>query len=354
MKFIINLQSNRFSTEYSLLDSETNGLNSTTWSSSWVEDTTAENSIQPQNEPAEKILGWFVAAVTLYLAAVTLWYQARHSQMSLQKTNYLCTFTVLTLVVRITAVKILLYGGHISNTLCNVAVAFSYVSFGFSRFLPYVVLWLRQHAIYKNINYDSQEKRRIQIMARIVLAGIIIFQPALTTLQIIFTRFVASPFGCILEDKEMFFSFLQKASPIFFGASAFFQVLLLGLVLFPFYQHIKGKKFREKGIRKTLIRLALCTSICIASDLIFLLAKQFQPRTVSSLLTALFSCCDNIINVASMLGSFADFRLRLFPMIPKTRRKPEFSQSAKKQSSTQNTADSHIKAIKYKLSQDSI
>ena len=302
-----------------------------------LESATPRRILKPPSKLTESILGGIVFAITAYLSVAVLCYHSRFGKKNLRKTNFLCTFAVLALLVRITAVHILLYGGHISDQLCNTALVFSYVCFCFNRFLPYVILWLRQRAIYKKSNHGSLNSLKVRIIGGITLAGIIVFQPALTVLQLLYTRFVASPFGCILADKEIFFGFLQKASPIFFGASALFQLLLLGLVLYPLFRHNNMKGFVQDSIRETIIRLGICTSVCIVSDLAFLLAKLLKPPGISSLLTALFSCCDNTINIMATLASFADFRLRFFPITFCKTIKTSIRSSFKRSSSTQET-----------------
>ena len=298
---------------------------------------TTSRKIMKRNQLTESILGGIVLGISVYLTSATLCYHFRLGKQNMQKANFLCSFAVVSLLVRIVAIHVLLYGGHIDDRLCNAALVFSYVCFGFNRFLPYVVLWLRQRTIYKNSNQGSSNTKKIKIISYVTLVGIVVFQPALTTLQIIFTRFVSSPLGCVLADKSVFFNFLQKASPIFFGASALFQLLLLSLVLYPLCQHCKSNNFKSEKVRNTIIRLAICTSICIVSDLAFLLAKHLQPRSVSSLLTALFSCCDNTINFMSMLASFTDFRSRFFPVLLCKSPLFSFSTSLKKSSNTEET-----------------
>jgi len=285
----------------------------------------------------ESILGGILFAISIYLTGATVWYHVRFGKRNLRKTNFLCTLAVMALLIRIAAVHILLYGGYISDQLCNTTLVFSYLCFCLNRFLPYVVLWMRQRGIYKKSIQGSLYTIRVKIVSGITLAGIVLFQPALTALQLTFTRYVASPFGCILANKDLFLGFLRKASPIFFGVSALFQLLLLGLVLYPLVEHDKKKGFKQMSVRKTIIRLGICTSVCIISDLAFLLAKQLKPPGISSLLTALFSCCDNTTNVVAMLASFADFRLRFFPsLICKTTRFP-LPSSFKRSSSTLDT-----------------
>ena len=264
----------------------------------------------------EKVFGVVVAVITVYLTAVTVYYQIRFGKGQLIIVNSICTLAVCALLLRIVAVHVLLYGGHISDDLCNAAMCTSYICFGLNRFLPYVVLWLRQRNLYKaSSQLDRNLKARpIKIISGITLAGIVLSQPALTTLQIIFTRFRSSPFGCVLQNKDSFFGFLKKVSPTIFGVAAAFQLVLLGLVLYPLILQIRKKKFNQAKMKKTIVRLAVCTTVCILSDLTFLLAKHLKPPGDSSILTALFSCCDNTINVMAVLASFGDYGLRFVPI----------------------------------------
>ena len=264
----------------------------------------------------ENILAGVLFFLSAYLILAAVWYQAKHGKKTMKKTNSLCTVAVLALLIRISAVEFLLHGGDISDSLCNAAMISSYVCFCLNRFLPYVILWCRQRALHKKTAQQNFSAKPLKLLSAFILVGIVIFQPALLVLQILFTRYVASPVGCILQNKDKFFSFLQKASPIFFAASAFFQLMLLGLMLYPLKQHLKKQlKKQQAGLRSTIMRLSLCTVICMVSDLVFLLAKLLKPRGTSSLLTGLLSCCDNTINVTAVLMSFYDFKVRFFPMI---------------------------------------
>ena len=281
---------------------------------------------------AEEVFLGLVIYINVYLFAVAIWYAKKHGKATLKKTNIICCVLALLLLVRSLTLEVRIRTATVSTFFCNFSVTTLNFIYGFNRTLPYILLWMRQRTIYIKLNKGKTSKLVVQILSWSTLIGIILFEIILTAVLVSTLRMKSTSCGCVFENPKKFLRIFNIISPTIFGASTVLQLLLLALVLYPLVSHIRTKIFYQGRFKKTVIRLGVCTFLCIISDLLFLVTKYVKPPGASSIFTLLCSCYNNDINLMAVLFTFGDSSRRYFPWLN------SFGRNAKVQSFTPKLA----------------
>ncbi|CAK8674545.1 unnamed protein product [Clavelina lepadiformis] len=263
----------------------------------------------------EDVMTAALLAVTAYLCIVTCWYQANYVQKRLAKTNRLCVAVMFTLLFREIAFELELRLGNSSTLACNICQALVTSLGAFNRIVPFIVLWFRQRGIYRGPTHSRKVKRLTKYIgiASLVFVGLVVSINAL--LLIILGKLSSTRFGCIPLNVQVYLEINNALSPVYFGSSVVIQLTMLGLVLYPIVNHHAARSHGPKGrLKRTVVRLALCTSVCVLSDVIFLVLRYVRTPGNTVMTRALFSCFDDVIKIVAVLCSFANFPARLFPM----------------------------------------
>ena len=263
----------------------------------------------------EEILLGLVILLNFYLTIMTIGYAVKHGKTTLKRTNILCCILTVLLLLRSAALELRVRTGAISDFYCNLSIGLLNIFYGTNKSLPYVILWIRQRTMYASLLQKKKNKLMIKFTSRCTLVGIVIFHVILTTVLLVYLDKRSTPFGCTFRNPEEFQAIFNILSPAMFAASTLFQIILLGLVLYPLALHMVSKNISHGKLKKTIIRVAVSTSVCILSDVVFLILKYVQPPNTASYFVLLSSCYNHTISLIAVLFSFADPALRFFSLV---------------------------------------
>ena len=267
---------------------------------------------------SEEISIALVIFINFYLSVVSIWYFYKHGRPTLKVTNTLCCTLTVLLLLRSCTLEVRARTGTLPGSFCNVTVTILNILYGLNKSFPYVILWIRQRFLYKNVIQKRTAGIISQVLSWSSLIGIVVFEMVLTSILVAYLDMKPTPTGCVFVNPKKFLSVFDVLSPVIFAASTLLQLTLLGLVLYPLILHILSKKFCHTRMKRTIVRLGLCTSVCILSDLLNLVIKYVVPPKTSSILILICSCYNNTICLVAVLFTFADPLQRFFPAI-KTR-----------------------------------
>uniref|UniRef100_H2XS12 G-protein coupled receptors family 1 profile domain-containing protein n=1 Tax=Ciona intestinalis TaxID=7719 RepID=H2XS12_CIOIN len=244
--------------------------------------------------------------LSLYLTVASFAYQWKQPSLSaLKGTNRLCSACAVMLLVQSLFFEVEMRVSSPTLQLCYAYYVIVLILATINKSLTYCVLWVRQRSFYKN-----PKSQCMVYFGNAVLTGIIvlpILQVGVLMLNIVDT----SPVGCITRKGPEFSTVLV---PFVFMLFVVVQLILLGLVLRPIVRHIMRNKIGQTSNLTTVaVRLSVCTTLCVFTDLAFLTVAIIQPKNVGFSFGPIVFHFNSTVNVAAMLCSFADYSERLMP-----------------------------------------
>ena len=267
------------------------------------------NSSHFGNETAEHVIAISLMCVSAYLATVSFFYCNKHSIVKLRKTDSLISVATVMLFFECCWFEIEIAITHHSMSFCtaytvvNVAIATTI------RIIIYVILWLRQQCVYNGPLL--QDNRKASIISKITLVGILTFGFSQIILLSITPQHPVDG-GCVSEKLSPEIKILV---PLVFSLSSGFQLVLLGLTIYPVIQQIKeGTIASSKDQLKTIAaRLCICTSICTFVDLLFIAIIQRKPSDAPISFIPICYAFNTVVNTTTTLCSFVNYKQRLWP-----------------------------------------
>lgn len=273
----------------------------------WNMNATQSGDFQPfASRLAEDVLAGMLIAVSSYLSVASALYQHANGHRNLKWTNRLCTIAAVSLLFEGCWFEFEIHGS-MSDGLCQLYVVVSVVMLFFNKSFAYLVLWIRQRSFY-NLPTVKISSKASRFFSSLILIGIVVFplfQIALHLLHDI----QATPAGCIALKSP---SFVSVAIPVSHTLFVLFEVALLGLVLFPIAKYWRRRScINRVKIVHLVVRLSVCTAVCVVTDLLFLIVSMHRPAWASlTYIPAVYSI-NAIINTIALYVSFADYRKRL-------------------------------------------
>ncbi|CAK8673283.1 unnamed protein product [Clavelina lepadiformis] len=296
-------------TEFQTLPEVTSNL------SEWINSTKHLRPVATRIPITEESMAGVLLIITSYLVLVTVWYQVKVGQKKLVLSDTLCTLTVFTLLIRISAFEFALRVRGSTN-MCKIFGNWNFSGYAFNLFLPYLILWIRQRGFYNAQGQERLNTLKVKIISWITLIGIVASPVVQNAFRIVHGKMVSTPMGCRPSTDRYGRLVFNILANVGVGLSTFFQLVLLMLVLYPIIDHVSRTNLRHSSrMKKTIFRMAACTAICITSDLLFLITVHVKPAGASRFFTGLCSCYNMTINACMVVCSFADWRRRFFPMI---------------------------------------
>ncbi|XP_009862517.2 uncharacterized protein LOC100175665 [Ciona intestinalis] len=265
----------------------------------------------------EEIMADVILVINVIIMTSAMTYHIRFGQRSLRFTNLIWSVGNVTLTMRAVTYQLELRAGHY-DVICDVFLVIDLILHSLNRLFPYFILWIRQVSLYTTPTLHRLNTIKIKLLSIFTLIGIIGFQVATFGIQYNVVHFTASKTGCVLSARNIraVRRLFNVHSPIFFSISTLFHLILLGLLLYPIIRHIRTRR-HDDAIMRMIIRIVICTAVCICSDLLYLVVKYIRPPGASTIFIGLSSCYDVTINIIAVTSSFADYRLRLFPYVKK-------------------------------------
>jgi len=259
---------------------------------------------------SEQILVVILIIFALYIFIASAWYQVQFSQEDFKWTNRLCFASGTLLLFQSLLYLIDVYGRNIPHALCSIYMFIGVILGLLSRYLVYVVLWIRQRIFYNNPFYKSW--KFIPFISWLTLLGMssLLVPAVLSFMQISRTRGTAR--GC--EVSPMTKNVLLLG-PICYAVFTFFQLVLVFLIVYPVCIHLK-KNNRNVKMRSAIFRLTKCTVACVTTDILFFATIAIRAEGASSSFVSMIFNFNSVVNAIALLASFSDHWKRLIPFIP--------------------------------------
>jgi len=257
--------------------------------------------------PAEKIMVAGLILVSFYLCLTASWYQWKHAKDNMKVTNKLCLFSAYALFVQCAWFLISVHGRNLSEIVYIVCSVMEVSLSLTSKALVYVVLWMRQQGIYE-IPTIKQSKVVSAVSYGTLVVIVVLCLTEAVVINLVPTKSTSR--GCESVRAPSTFHWALTALCLLFTLT---QISLLALTLLPLYAYVREKAGNRSTIRKLIVRLCKCTSVCVATDVLFLgfaVTKKYLKISSSPLLTIVFAF-NSAINVIALFASFADAKARL-------------------------------------------
>ncbi|CAK8684960.1 unnamed protein product [Clavelina lepadiformis] len=270
-----------------------------------------KSSISKRSEFA---MAGLLSCFSLYLVGVTVWYNVKHFQKKLKRTNVMCLVSTLLLLFESCWFQLEIQMKDAQDSFCTVYSVTNVFISTINKTIIYVIFWMRQSSFYRTRALSSIGPKKFAILNKSLIAAIIVFaMTQITVLSCI--PLYGTDNGCKYGKPT---GFLKIFSVAVFTIITLFQIFLLIPILYPIVKHLKaaGKLQSNSRLGSVMIRLCVCTAICVITDIIFVgvIAQQHDNLMPFSFIPICYSF-NMFINVVCMIVSFADYKIRFFPFL---------------------------------------
>ena len=262
------------------------------------------------NEIAEEIFAISLMFISVYLTVISFVYFKKFSVSKLRLTDTLICIASTLLFLECCWFEIEIIINHQSMTFCQAYTIINVTVATAMRTIIYFILWLRQKSIYGG---PLQHGNNIaNIIGKITLSGILIFGVFQIVLISIPPQYPVQGGGCVTGPIS---SVIKILIPVVFSFSSAFQFVLLGLTLYPVVKQIRQGAIEssKEQLKTVAVRLCICTAICIVVDMMFLIVIRKKPDNASISYIPLCYAFNTVVNTATTLCSFANYKQRLWP-----------------------------------------
>lgn len=234
----------------------------------------------------------------------------------------LCIFAAVFAFVRVGFDLRLIYGRN-DSYWCTATIKMKTVGYALSLLAVYLVLWIRQRIFYNDVRLKHMSSKFIRAISWFI--SILFVTSGLTTLTLFLVsgEYLGTPYGCLSLEGRLD----NIRYKLLITSTVFFQFFFLSLFIYPLVKHQKTMKHfsaesKENPIVKLIMRATVSTSICIVTDAACLAIATPLDRYGSAQI--LVYDVNIVINVVSLIVSFADWRERFMPWrLNKTIKKTE-------------------------------
>ena len=235
--------------------------------------------------------------------------------------GFLCLLSSIFCVIRCFCEQIELRLGTISDLACRIYQHELVEVYHLSLTCLYLLLWSRQVKMYRHRALRHLSSGPLRATSFLVLFGILGCSIASATSYLVTFTLLASPVGCIYDLSFPDGPPSSLPGILLFTISFVFQFSLLGLLIYPLIKHYRvccrseaSKVKTHRNIKKTIVRLSVCTTVCVISDgiasylLVFVNDGSSPVFFWANIYTVNLLC-----NIVAVICSFADWKQRLFP-----------------------------------------
>lgn len=197
---------------------------------------------------------------------------------------------------------------------CNIALKFKFVTNGLSILAVYLVLWLKQRIFYEDPKLKHLSSKFIRFLSWSVGIVFVIFVILGTALSVYAKMYEGTPYGCLSAAQSSSDAF----NIILLCTAPFFQVCLLGLLVYPMIKHYRttkpntgSTKHEGTSVIDLIKRSTITSAICIGTDLLVAVIDVFLGPygTINIFIYDINIVVDNFF----LIHSFPDWRQRLMP-----------------------------------------
>ena len=286
-------------------------------------------------------------ALSSYIFVAVLVYQFKHKEKKRKPReaiilNSVCFFNTLCPFVTVVKDIPILYLKYKSNGFCSPIVNFAG---GGTYFLglssAFWMLWYRQRKLYSSPVMKMYTFKGIDVINYLLLVCYLLLVVAITVAFLYETDWVQVNNTCVQTFAGKIN--ILAMTVCYCVLTVVFQVTLFMFIAYPIvYCMLRKKKNIEAGLKKMLKRLLICTLGCCVSSLQINVFILLVERNKIFLYWPSFAGLDLIITAVCVVGTFDNWKERLFPFRSKVverlpnfleRRSTKYSESKTRQTS---------------------
>lgn len=235
----------------------------------------------------------------------------------------LCLAAAIFALVRCIFEQIELRFGTTSDLACKIYQHQLVEIFHTSLTCLYLLLWSRQLKMYKHKALRHLGSPLLRFISMVVIIGYIASGAATAITYLINFTLISSRIGCVYDLTKIDPQNSTLPGLLLFVSALVFQFALLGLLIYPLVKHYKirvccggsdGSRQNSGNVRRTVIRLSVCASVCVLSDMVscVLLMTLHNGVTPISFWANVYTI-NLLVNILTVTLSFVDWKRRLFP-----------------------------------------
>ena len=261
-------------------------------------------------------------ALSSYILVALLVYQFKHNDKK-QKTkeiiilNSVCFFNTLSPFIMVVKDIPILYMKNKPNRFCSLMVSFAG---GGTYFLglssAFWMLWYRQRKLYSSPALKMYTFKGFDVINYLILICYLLLVVAITVVFLYETDWVQVNNTCVQTFAGKID--ILAMTVCYCVLTVVFQVVLFMFIAYPIvYCMLRKKKNIEAGLKKMLKRLLICTLGCCVSSLQINVFILLVERNKIFLYWPNFAGLDLIITAVCVVGTFKNWKERLFPFCSK-------------------------------------
>ncbi|XP_076813927.1 uncharacterized protein LOC143460343 isoform X1 [Clavelina lepadiformis] len=270
----------------------------------------------------------------IYLVVCLLFYEYRVGiknrqvgQLNRQRNNlshdrvsdwmrWLCLIASILELVRLSLAIVEIKLGQSSSTICDPIAKFQAAFLCAVFTCIYLVLWLRQRKFYRTPAMLHLSNKIIQFFSSSVIA-LVVMSTLIALLLYMFTRgYHSTVSGCDLQWNSIW---TMLPALLVALLTVLFQVMLLGLLIYPLHKHrVAMKSVVSNCLHKeiqVIKRVTLATFVAAVTDGIVGLITSGIFVSLSHIAQQVIYDVDVLVNILAVICSFADWRTRMAPFL---------------------------------------
>ncbi|XP_078488764.1 uncharacterized protein LOC144746038 [Ciona intestinalis] len=230
----------------------------------------------------------------------------------------LCLVASFLLLFRMIAEFIEIGYGETSHNVCRYVRAFKSVVHSLVVTCIYLVLWIRQRRFYKTPALEYLSTPFVRTLSFSVVIIMAVTNVSNIGLYLITRAYTNSPRGCVVE-----WSSIAKLTPglVLVVSTLTFQLVLLGLLIYPLFHHLKYKK--QRGLSGAcsgpsneipyIKRVTVAAMVAVITDIICGAVTVFALKNTYGSMRQVVYDIDMLILLIAICMSFENWRNRLLP-----------------------------------------
>ena len=271
--------------------------------------------------------------ISVYVLVVLVIYDVKTATKERLVVNHIITISAANVVVSCVSQMLELF-------VSKYCIAYRWVNamtLFFGTAIAYTIIWFRQRSFYVDPLLKNAIPTPLRWLSSGIIVGIYVTLICLIPLFVLTYSFEITKYGCVVVWTKL--TFAKQAFPLLIGsfvATTFFQLTLLGLVVYPLSLHLTSQGKRVFLTRRTseestvglrdittvIKRLGLVTLVCVVSSSFTSLLVILSSSGLIHYFWSNFIAADLCINTVAHVLSFINWKERLFPMIGSITKSP--------------------------------
>uniref|UniRef100_H2XWA6 G-protein coupled receptors family 1 profile domain-containing protein n=1 Tax=Ciona intestinalis TaxID=7719 RepID=H2XWA6_CIOIN len=221
----------------------------------------------------------------------------------------MCLVASFLLFFRIIAEFIEISHGETSRNVCRYVRAFKSVVHSLVVTCIYLVLWIRQRRFYETPALEYLSTPFVRSMSFFVVIIMAVTNICNIGLYLITRAYTNLTRGCVVE-----WSSISKLTPglVLFVSTLTFQLVLLGLLIYPLFHHLKACSGPSNEI-PYIKRVTVAAMVAVITDITCGAVTVFALKNTYGSMRQVVYDIDMLILLIAICMSFENWRHRLLP-----------------------------------------